>query len=99
VPNVRWLVLIIFVAPAVAAAGLGVMVRVSARANSSQEANQLGGAVIVPLILLSVGQTSTLLLIAPQWIFASGLVIWVIAIVLIRGGMKRFTRDRVASRL
>jgi ABC-type Na+ efflux pump permease subunit len=99
VPNMRWGVLIVVVAPAVAAVGLGVMVRVSARANSSQEANQLGGAVIVPLILASVGQTSTLLLLAPQWILLSGIVIWLVAAILIHGGMKRFTRDRVASRL
>ena len=40
-----------------------VMVRVSARARTSQEANQLGGAVILPLIFLAVGQSSGLLLV------------------------------------
>ena len=40
-------VMILWVAPAVAALGLAVMVRVSARARTSQEANQLGGAVIL----------------------------------------------------
>ena len=42
----------------------GVMVRVSARARTSQEANQLGGAVILPLIFLAVGQSTGLLLVA-----------------------------------
>jgi hypothetical protein len=48
VPTQLWAVVIFWVAPAVAALGLGVMVRVSARAKTSQEANQLGGAVIPP---------------------------------------------------
>ena len=56
--------MILWVAPAVAALGLGVMVRVSARARTSQEANQLGGAVILPLIFLAVGQATGLLLVA-----------------------------------
>ena len=48
VPTQLWMVMILWVAPAVAALGLGVMVRVSARAQTAQEANQLGGAVILP---------------------------------------------------
>ena len=56
--------MILWVAPAVAALGLACMVRVSARARTSQEANQLGGAVILPLIFLAVGQASGLLLVA-----------------------------------
>ena len=66
VPTKLWGVMILWVAPAVATLGLGVMVRVSARARTSQEANQLGGAVILPLIVLAVGQSSGLLLARPR---------------------------------
>ena len=64
VPTRLWVVMILWVAPAVAALGLGIMVRVSVRARTSQEANQLGGAVILPLIFLVVGQATGLLLVA-----------------------------------
>ena len=60
IPTRLWGVMIFWVAPAVAALGLSVMVRVSARARTSQEANQLGGAVILPLIFLAVGQATGL---------------------------------------
>ena len=63
VPNALWLVVIFWVAPAVATLGLGVMVRVSARCRTTQEANQLGGAVILPLIFIAVGQSTGLLLV------------------------------------
>jgi ABC-2 type transport system permease protein len=99
VPTPLWFVMILWVAPAVAALGLAVMVRVSARARTSQEANQLGGAVILPLIFIAVGQSSGLLLVPLEVAVAIGVVIWLIALSLIRGGAKRFTRDQLAARV
>jgi Na+-transporting NADH:ubiquinone oxidoreductase subunit NqrD len=75
------------------------MVRVSARASTTQEANQLGGAVIMPLILGAVGQTTGLLLLDPEWILLGGAIIWIVAWLLIRGGMRRFQRDQIAMQL
>ena len=99
VPTQLWGVMVIWVAPAVATLGLGVMVRVSARARTSQEANQLGGAVILPLIFIAVGQSSGLLLVPLPVAMAIGGVIWIVAFLLVRGGAKRFTRDELAARV
>jgi ABC-type Na+ efflux pump permease subunit len=98
-PTRLWLMMILWVAPAVAAVGLGVMVRVSARARTTQEANQLGGAVILPLVFLGLGQATGLLLVDPQVSFTIGLVLWGVAWMLNRRGAGRFTRDRLAARL
>ena len=76
VPTRLWIVMILWVAPAVAALGLGVMVRVSVRARTTQEANQLGGAVILPLIFLAVGQATGLLLVELPVAIAIGAVVW-----------------------
>ena len=46
----------------VALLALGLLVIVSSRARTTQEANQLGGAVILPLIFLAAAQASTLML-------------------------------------
>ena len=97
IPTRLWLVMIVWVAPAVAALGLGVMVRVSARAKSTQEANQLGGAVILPLIFLAVGQSTGLLLVTLPLALGVGALVWIIALVLAAGGARRFTRDRMAT--
>jgi ABC-2 type transport system permease protein len=99
VPTRLWAVVIFWVAPAVAALGLGVMIRVSARAKTSQEANQLGGAVILPLIFLAVGQSTGLLLVDLPVALAIGAVVWVLALWLCYRGAKRFTRDLLAARL
>ena len=99
VPTQLWGVMIIWVAPAVATLGLGVMVRVSARAQTSQEANQLGGAVILPLIVLAVGQSTGLLLVDLPIAIGIGAVIWIVALWLVVRGARRFTRDVLATRL
>jgi ABC-2 type transport system permease protein len=99
VPTKLWAVVIFWVAPAVAALGMGVMVRVSARARTAQEANQLGGAVILPLIFLAVGQSTGLLLVTLPIAIAIGAGVWAIAATLIVRGARRFTRDGMATRL
>lgn len=98
-PTWRWMVLIFWVAPAVAALGLGVMVRVSTRVNTTQEAQQLGGAVVLPLVMVAVGQTTGLLLAGPLVGVATGAVLWAIAGILNARGARAFTRDRMATRL
>ena len=99
VPTKLWGVMIVWVAPAVATLGLPVMVRVSARTSTAQEANQLGGAVILPLIFLAVGQSTGLLLVDWPIAIAIGLVIWLVALFLLWGGIRRFTRDRLVAQV
>lgn len=99
VPTRLWMVMILWVAPAVATLGLSVMVRVSARTSTSQEANQLGGAVILPLIFLAVGQSTGLLLVDVPIALGIGAFIWLVALVLLRGGVKRFTRDALVAQV
>ncbi len=99
IPTRLWGVMILWVAPAVAALGLGIMVRVSARARTSQEANQLGGAVILPLIFIALGQATGLLLVALPVALTVGAVLWLVAFWLVRGGITRFSRDRIALRV
>jgi ABC-type Na+ efflux pump permease subunit len=98
-PTQLWAVMILWIAPAVAAVGLGIMVRVSIRANNTQEAQQLGGAVVLPLVILAVGQTAALLLAGLQATFIAGAILWALAIFLNVRGARSFTRDRMAARL
>lgn len=97
VPTAQWALLIGWVAPGVAALGLGIMVRVSARAQTAQGAHQLGGAVIFPLVFLALGQATLLLAMDVTFALAVGSVIWIIALLLTGRGVRRFTRDRLAA--
>lgn len=96
-PFTQWSIMVIWVAPAVALLALGLLVVVSSRAKTTQEANQLGGAVILPLIFLAAAQASTLLLVPPVGVVVLGLLLWALAIGLVVLNARRFTRDRLAS--
>jgi ABC-2 type transport system permease protein len=97
VPTAQWLVMILWVAPAVAALGLGIMVRVSARAQTAQGANQLGGAVIFPLVFLALGQATVLLATDVRVAIGVGALLWAVAVLLTGRGARRFTRDGLAA--
>jgi ABC-type Na+ efflux pump permease subunit len=98
-PTTTWMIVILWLAPAVAALGLGVMVRVSIRVENTQEAQQLGGAVVLPFVVLAVGQTTGLLLAGPLVTFVVGAVVWVIAGLLNVRGMQLYRRSTMAARL
>jgi ABC-type transport system involved in multi-copper enzyme maturation permease subunit len=97
IPFSQWFVVIGWIAPAVALLALGLLVAVSSRARTTQEANQLGGAVILPLIFLAAGYASVLLLVPMLSVFGVGVVIWAVAVGLLARNGRRFTRDRLAT--
>ena len=96
-PFGQFTVMVLWVAPAVALLALGLLVIVSSRARTTQEANQLGGAVILPLIFLAAAQASTLLLLPLLGVAGAGVVVWALALGLLWVNGRRFTRDRLAS--
>jgi ABC-type Na+ efflux pump permease subunit len=97
IPFAQWLVMMLWVAPAVATLSLGLLVLVSSRAKTTQEANQLGGAVILPLIFVAASQVAPLLLAPLLAVFALGAIVWALALGLVSWSARRFTRDRLAT--
>jgi ABC-type Na+ efflux pump permease subunit len=98
-PTTTWMIVIFWLAPAVAALGLGVMVRVSIRVENTQEAQQLGGAVVLPFVVIAVGQTTGLLLAGPGPTLVVGAVVWALAAFLNVRGMQLYQRSAMAARL
>jgi ABC-2 type transport system permease protein len=96
-PFSQFLTVIVWIAPAVALLALGLLVIVSSRARTTQEANQLGGAVILPLMFVAAAQTSALMLLPVAGVLVAGLGVWALALILLWVNSRRFTRDRLAS--
>ena len=96
-PFAQFTIMILWVAPAVAMLALGLLVIVSSRARTTQEANQLGGAVILPLIFIAAAQASTLLLAPVAGVLVIGALIWVVSLAIVVTAARRFTRDRLAA--
>jgi ABC-type Na+ efflux pump permease subunit len=98
-PNVMWLILALWVAPAVAALGLSTTVLISARAEGFQEAYQLGVIVVLPILMLLIGQVAGVIYFSPWLVFLLGLVFWAIDAALLYFGIRRFRRSELAIRL
>ncbi|HLO17344.1 MAG TPA: ABC transporter permease subunit [Anaerolineales bacterium] len=97
-PNWMWIALVIWVSPAVAALGLVVMVFVSARAQGFQDAYQIGGLVVLPVILLMVGQISGVMYFSLGVVLLVGLVIWLLDIALLWFASKGFRRGELMTK-
>jgi ABC-2 type transport system permease protein len=97
-PTGMWWVLALWVAPAVAAVGLGATVLVSARVNTFQEAYQIGGVVVLPIVVLLLGQATGVLVFSVALVALLGAVFWVAAAALLIFGARSFSRSEILSR-
>jgi ABC-2 type transport system permease protein len=98
-PNLLWALLVVWVAPALAAAALGVVVMISARARTFQDAVQLGGLLVLPLVAMVAAQAVGLVVLGPLSVAVAGAVLWGVAGLLLPMGARKLRRDRLAVRL
>jgi ABC-2 type transport system permease protein len=97
-PTPMWWVLALLVGPGVAALGLGATVLVSARVATFQEAYQIGGVVVLPLVLLIVGQAAGVVFLSTTFVAVLGVVIWLLAGALLAFGLRTFRRGELLAR-
>ena len=98
-PNLMWIVLMIWVVPSTAGLGLAIMVLISARSQGFQDAYQIGGMVVIPVLLLVFGQASGVMYFNVWVVLLLGLVFWVIDAALIGIGSRAFRRGQLIARL
>jgi ABC-2 type transport system permease protein len=98
-PTSTWLLLAFWVAPAVSALGLGVMVIVSGRVRTLQAAHQIGSLIVLPVVLLLVAQLGGVLLFEPGLVAMMGLLVWLLAAVALWLGAGSLRRERLAERM
>ena len=94
-PNAMWVLLILWVVPAIAGLGVGAMVLASARAQGFQDANQLGGIVMLPIVALFYVQVAGAMYFNIVVVFLMGLVVWLLTGLLIWLGGRVFQRNRI----
>ncbi|MBN1248609.1 MAG: ABC transporter permease subunit [Anaerolineae bacterium] len=98
-PNAMWITMILWLAPAAAALGLGAMVLVSSKVSTYQDAYQLGGMVVLPVILLVLGQIGGVIYLNVGFVLLAGLVLWGIDAVILWFAVKTFRRTEIIARL
>src|SRR5690606_10393954 len=98
-PTAMWLVLVAWVMPAAAALGLGTSVIVSSRVGTFQEAYQVGGVVVLPIVALMIGQVTGVIYFSVWLVVLLGLVLWLAAAALLWLGARSLRRSELIVRL
>lgn len=94
-PQGNWLVLLFWVTPALSLAAIFINVFISAKVKGFQEAYQLGGLVILPLLALIIGQITGLLLVDNLFLWCLGAVLGLIDLVLFKKVERYFNRQQL----
>jgi ABC-2 type transport system permease protein len=96
-PNAMWLVLVLWVVPAIAGLGVGAMVLASSRAQGFQDANQLAGLVMLPLVAVFYLQVAGVMYFNVFVAILMGLVIWLLTGLSVWLGSRIFQRNRLLA--
>ena len=96
-PGANWLVVLLLVSPAVSLIAVTMIVRGSAKAQSVEESQQGAVFLVMPVILLVAGQLSGALLLNIRVLLGIGLACALLAWVLLKRAVARFTYEMLLS--
>ncbi|WP_041701827.1 ABC transporter permease subunit [Gottschalkia acidurici] len=94
-PNMKWIVLLLWLCPSVTILSLIVVVLASAKASTFQESQQVVSLIIIPIILLVVGQSTGLFLLNTFSMFLLGAFIFIVDLFLLKIISKSFKIEKL----
>ncbi len=94
-PTLKWLIIILWLSPAVTLLGIIFMVLVSAKAATFQEAQQMSAFIVLPIILLVVGQSTGLFLLNEIILLTLGAMILIADYFLMGIATKKFSPEKL----
>lgn len=94
-PEGNWIPLLFWVAPALSFGAVLVNVFISAKVRGFQEAFQLSGLVILPILGLFIGQLTGILLVNSVFLWWFGAPLWVVAFLCVKRCGCFFVRDQL----
>lgn len=96
--NLGWMALLGLCSPLLALVTVALTVMVSARASDPRSAQQITSVIIVPIMLLFVGQLAGLLIIDLQFVLGLAAVLLVLCAILLRIATRVFQREAILTR-
>lgn len=94
-PGVKWLLILALVSPAISLIAITLMVRVSAKAQSVEDAQQSAVFLILPILFLIIGQFTGILLINAWILLGIGILCLGIACALFRQSLRNFKYEMI----
>ncbi|ERI93830.1 hypothetical protein HMPREF1982_01404 [Clostridiales bacterium oral taxon 876 str. F0540] len=94
-PDIKWLIIILWISPAINLLSLIFTVMVSAKSETFQEAQQVSGLLVLPVLLLLVGQMTGVLMLSSLAMFIGGGVLLVLDYILIKRISSKFIAEKL----
>ncbi|GAA0084029.1 ABC transporter permease subunit [Clostridium sp. CTA-7] len=94
-PDIKWLIIILWISPAINLLSLIFTVMVSAKSETFQEAQQVSGILVIPVILILVGQMTGVILISNFVMFIAGAIILILDYILIKRISSKFVPEKL----
>lgn len=94
-PDIAWLIIIFWISPAINLLSLIFTVMVSAKSETFQEAQQVSGLLVLPVILVLIGQMTGVLLISNLVMFMAGGIILILDYILIKRISSKFIPEKL----
>jgi ABC-2 type transport system permease protein len=98
-PNLSWLLLMFLLTPAIAMAGIGLTVIISARVKGFREAQQISALMVLPVLFVFFGQASGLLFLGPLNIILMTAALALLDFLIFRLGISMFRREEILAKL
>lgn len=89
-PDVKWLFILFLIAPAISLIAITLIVRMSAKAQSVEDAQQGAVFLLIPVLLLLIGQFTGILLISTWLLLSIGVLCAFAAVILLNKSMSHF---------
>lgn len=90
VPDLQWLFVLLFVSPAISLIAITLTVRVSAKAQSVEDAQQSAVFLLMPILLIIIGQFSGILFVSIWILLIIGGICTLVATFLLKKSMRNF---------
>jgi ABC-type Na+ efflux pump permease subunit len=94
-PDIKWLIIVLWISPAINMLSLTFTVMVSAKSKTFQEAQQVSGILVLPVILVLVGQMTGVIMLNNFIMVTAGAVLLIIDYILIKRISSKFTPEKL----
>jgi ABC-2 type transport system permease protein len=95
--NPKWLVAMLILAPLLSLLSVSIAVVISSRVNDNRAVQQIGGFIVLPIVLLGLAQTTGLILLNAGTFVLGAAIVAVIDILILRLGVRLFQREKILT--
>jgi ABC-type Na+ efflux pump permease subunit len=95
--NPKWLVAMVILAPLLALLSVNIAVILSSRVNDTRAVQQIGGFIVMPIVLIGVAQTTGIILLNVTSFVIGSVAVAAVDAIILRIGVRLFQREKILT--